>query len=219
MTTLLLIRHGENAFTKTGRLAGWTPGVQLNETGRRQAEQVAEKLKGAPIAALYASPLERTMETAEPLARALSLAIQPCEGLGEVRYGRWQGQSLKRLSRQKLWRVVQQHPSAMVFPEGETLRAVQARAVDAVEAIVRAHPKAMVAAVSHADVIKLVVAHYLGLPLDLFQRLHIGTASVTTLQLGSGAPGLLRLNDTCGIDAPPAPPKRPGARPTRKPAR
>ncbi len=204
MTTLLLIRHGENEYTKTGRLAGWTPGVQLNETGRKQAEQLAARLKDAPIAALYASPLERTLETAEPLARARSLTVQKCEGLGEVRYGRWQGQSLKRLQRQKLWRVVQMNPAAMVFPDGETLRAVQARAVDAVEAIVRAHPKVMVAAFSHGDVIKLLVAHYLGLPLDLFQRLHVGTASVTTLHLGSGSPALIRLNDTYGIEIPPA---------------
>ncbi len=214
MTTLLLIRHGENDFTRTGKLAGWTPGVSLNELGGRQAEQLAVKLKDAPIRALYCSPLERTRETAAPLARAKGLEVQIHEGLGEVRYGRWQGQSLKVLRRQKLWRVVQEHPSVMQFPEGETVRGVQARAVDAIEAIVAEHPKDLVAALSHGDVIKLVVAHYLGLPLDLFQRLQIDTASVTVLQLGQGAPGLRRLNDTAGIERP-APPKRRPKKPGR----
>lgn len=214
MTTLLLIRHGENDFTRTGKLAGWTPGVSLNELGCRQAEQLAVKLKDAPIRALYCSPLERTRETAAPLARAKGLEVQIHEGLGEVRYGRWQGQSLKVLRRQKLWRVVQEHPSVMQFPEGETVRGVQARAVDAIEAIVAEHPKDLVAALSHGDVIKLVVAHYLGLPLDLFQRLQIDTASVTVLQLGQGAPGLRRLNDTAGIERP-APPKRRPKKPGR----
>lgn len=214
MTTLLLIRHGENDYTRTGRLAGWTPGVSLNDVGRRQAEQLATKLKDAPLQALYASPLERTRETAGPIAvvRGLNIEVEP--GLGEVRYGRWQGQSLKRLARQKLWRVVQSLPSAMTFPEGETFRGVQMRAVEAIEAIVKSHPKGLVAAVSHGDVIKLVVAHYLGLPLDLFQRLQISTASVTTLQLGSGAPALVRLNDTAGIEHP-RQPKRPTRRTKR----
>ncbi len=207
MTTLLLIRHGENDYTRTGRLAGWTPGVRLNDLGKRQADQLAEKLKDAPIQAVYCSPLERTRETAEPLARAKGLTVEVRDSLGEVRYGRWQGQSLKVLRRQKLWRVVQQLPSAMVFPEGEALRHVQARAVDAIDAIVRAHPKGMVAAVSHSDVIKLIVAHYLGLPLDLFQRLSVDTASVTVLQFGEGGPALRRLNDTAGVERQ-APPKR-----------
>ncbi len=209
MTTLLLIRHGENDYTRTGKLAGWTPGVRLNDLGRRQAEQLAAKLKAAPIKALYCSPLERTRETAEPLARTLGLNAIVTEGLGEVRYGRWQGQSLKTLRRQKLWRVVQELPSAMQFPEGETVRAVRAGAVAAVEAIARAHPKDTVAAVSHADVIKLVVAHYLGVPLDLFQRLQVDTASVTVLQLGHGAPALRRLNDTAGVERPTPPKRRP----------
>src|SRR3990172_889836 len=128
MTQLLLIRHGENEYTRTGRLAGWTKGVHLNEAGQKQAQALAERLSKAPLTGIYSSPLERALETATPLAKAKGLKVKICEGLGEVRYGEWTGKSLKRLAHTKLWRVVQQQPSAMEFPEGETLRAVQARA-------------------------------------------------------------------------------------------
>jgi probable phosphoglycerate mutase len=200
MTLLLLIRHGENEFTRTGKLAGWTPGVHLNEAGQKQAWAVAERLKAVPIKAIYSSPLERAQETAQPLAQAKGLSLQIAEGLGEVRYGQWQGQSLKRLARTKLWATVQRFPAAMTFPQGETLRAVQARAVNAVEEIARQHPNQLVAAFSHGDVIKLVVAHYVGAPLDLFQRLVINTASITALRLGHGQPTLVKFNDTGAID-------------------
>lgn len=210
MTQLFLIRHGENDYTRTGRLAGWTPGVGLNEIGRRQALALADKLKAVPLAAIYSSPLERARETAAPLAEAKKLEVQIVAGLGEVRYGQWQGKSLKRLARTRLWRTVQGLPSAMQFPDGETFRAVQSRAVDAVENLVRAHPKDPIAAVSHGDVIKLVVAHYLGLPLDLFQRLMIATASITILRLGQGQPALIKLNETSGVEiaGPPTSKKR-----------
>ena len=204
MTLLLLIRHGENEYTRKGKLAGWTPGVSLNEAGQKQAAALAERLKDAPLKAVYSRPLERARETAAPLAAAHKLNVSVMDGLGEVRYGQWQGQSLKRLARTRLWRTVQGLPSAMQFPGGETFRAVQSRAVEAVEGIVRAHPKAAVAVVSHGDVIKLVVAHYLGLPLDLFQRLSISTASVTVLRLGQGGPHLVKLNDTGRLEMPPS---------------
>lgn len=196
MTLLLLIRHGENEYTRTGKLAGWTKGVHLNETGQKQAVAVAERLGKAKLAAIYSSPLERAQETARPLAKAKGLKIQLSEGLGEVRYGQWQGKSLKVLARTKLWKTVQQHPAMMEFPQGETLRAVQARAVNAVEQMVRDYPKVAVAAFSHGDVIKLLVAHYLGLPLDLFQRIAINTASITVFRLGQGHPTLVKLNET-----------------------
>jgi len=202
MTFLLLIRHGENEYTRTGKLAGWTPEVHLNEAGQKQARALAERLQPARLAAIYSSPLERARETAEPLAEAKHLPIQILEGLGEVRYGQWQGQSLKRLARTKLWRVVQQHPSAMRFPGGETLRAVQARALEAVDEIVQRHPKKLVAAFSHGDVIKLLAAHYLGTPLDLFQRIVISTGSLTLVRLGAGQPVLVKLNDTGAMDWP-----------------
>jgi len=196
MTQLLLIRHGENEYTRTGKLAGWTPGVHLNEAGHKQAEALAARLKQAPITAIYSSPLERARETAAPLAKAKGLKVEVRAGLGEVRYGSWTGKSLKRLARTKLWRVVQQQPSAMAFPEGESLWNVQARIVEAIEQIARAHPKGLVAAFSHGDIIKLAVAYYLGMPLDLFQRIMISTASITLLHFGRGPTALVKLNDT-----------------------
>jgi probable phosphoglycerate mutase len=215
MTLVYLIRHGENEYTRTGKLAGWTPGVHLNEAGQKQAQALAEKLKGKPIKAIYASPLERTRETAAPIAAALKLDVQLSPDLGEVRYGKWQGQSLKRLARHKLWRVVQALPSAMVFPDGEALRAVQARAVNAIEKIVARHPKDAVGVVSHADVIKLLIAHYAGMPLDLFQRIGVGTASISVLRLGHGQPALVKLNDTHGVEIQTGKPHKRAARPRR----
>jgi probable phosphoglycerate mutase len=196
MTLILLIRHGENDFTRTGKLAGWTPGVSLNDPGRQQAQALVERLKGVPLHFIYSSPLERARETAAPLAEARGLPVAIRPGLGEVRYGTWTGQSLKRLARTRLWRAVQTLPSTMTFPEGETVRAAQQRLVDALEAIAAEHPKATVAVFSHADPIKLAIAYYLGMPIDLFQRLLINTASVTVLRLGQGLPSLVKLNDT-----------------------
>ncbi len=198
MPLIFLIRHGENEYTRTGKLAGWTKGVSLNETGRKQAEGLVERLKGVPIKHLYSSPLERARETAAPLAAARGLNVEIRPGLGEVQYGQWTGKSLKVLGRTKLWKVVQQLPSAMQFPDGETMRGAQLRMVDAIDAIVKAHssPKAVVAIFTHSDPIKLAVAHYLGMSLDLFQRLMIGTASVTVLRLGHGQPSLVKLNET-----------------------
>jgi probable phosphoglycerate mutase len=198
MPFILLIRHGENEYTRTGKLAGWTQGVSLNEAGQKQAHGLVERLKGVPLTAVYTSPLERAQETAAPLAAARKLTPIVRPGLGEVAYGEWTGKSLKRLARTKLWRVVQGLPSAVSFPGGESMRAAQLRLVDALDEIARAHarPKDVVAVFSHADPIKLAVAHYLGMPLDLFQRLQISTASVTLLALGRGAPSLVKLNDT-----------------------
>ncbi len=195
MTDILLIRHGENEYTRKGKLAGWMPGVHLNETGQAQAQALAERLMKAPLKAIYSSPLERALETARPLAQARNLPIQKCEGIGEVRYGEWTGRSLKVLARTKLWKVVQRQPSAMEFPGGETIRAVQARAVEAVEGIVKRHPKALVALFSHGDVIKLIAAYYLGMPLDTFQRVVISTGSITVIRVSPGMPMVMRMNE------------------------
>jgi len=195
---ILLIRHGENEYTRKGKLAGWTTGVSLNETGRKQAQALAERLKAVPLAAIYTSPLERAQETAAPVAAARGLTPIVRPGLGEVGFGEWTGKSLKRLARTKLWRVVQGLPSAMRFPGGETFRQAQLRFVDAVDEIAQTHkrPKDIVAVFAHSDPIKLAVAYYLGMPIDLFQRIHISTGSVTMLALGRGAPSLVKLNDT-----------------------
>jgi probable phosphomutase (TIGR03848 family) len=209
MALIFLIRHGENEYTRTGKLAGWTKGVSLNAAGQKQAQALAQRLKPVPIKHIYSSPLERARETAAPLAEARGLKVAIREGLGEVRYGQWTGQSLKRLARMKLWRVVQGLPSAMQFPEGETIRGAQLRLVDELEQIARAHPKDMVAVVSHSDPIKLAVAFYLGMPLDLFQRLQIQTCSVTVLRLGQGQPSLVKLNDTGPFEPPSSRRKRP----------
>jgi probable phosphomutase (TIGR03848 family) len=196
MALIFLIRHGENEYTRTGKLAGWTKGVSLNEAGQKQAQALASRLKPVPIKHIYSSPLERAQETAAPLAQALGLKVEVREALGEVGYGEWTGKSLKRLARQKLWRTVQNLPSAMRFPAGETIRGAQLRLVDELERIAAAHPKDMVAVVSHSDPIKLAVAFYLGMPLDLFQRIQIQTCSVTVLRVGQGMPSLVKLNDT-----------------------
>jgi probable phosphoglycerate mutase len=216
MALILLIRHGENEYTKTGKLAGWTKGVSLNEAGRKQAQALAARLKPLPIKHIYSSPLERARETAAPLAEALGLSVNVRDGLGEVRYGEWTGKSLKRLGRQKLWRVVQNQPSAMQFPQGETMRGVQLRLVDELERIARAHPKDLVAVFGHSDPIKMVVAFYLGMPLDLFQRIQIQTGSVTMLRLGQGSPSLVKLNDTGPFEAPRPPHRRPARRPKKR---
>jgi probable phosphoglycerate mutase len=218
MALIFLIRHGENEYTRTGKLAGWTKGVSLNETGQKQAQALAARLKHLPFKQLYSSPLERAQETAAPLAEALGLTVQVREGLGEVGYGEWTGKSLKVLARKPLWRVVQGLPSAMQFPQGETIRAAQLRLVDTLEGIARDHPKEMVAVFSHSDPIKLAVSFYLGAPIDLFQRIQIQTCSVTVLSLGHGAPSLVKLNDTGPFEAP-RPPGHPRKRPPkRKPA-
>ncbi len=197
MTTVLLIRHAVNEWVKTGKLAGWTPGVHLNEEGQAQAAALGERLAAFPLKAIYSSPLERTMETAEAIAaHHPDLALQQLEGIGEMRLGAWQGEKIATLAKRKMWHMVQFTPTRAHFPEGETMRGVQARAVDAVEALVKRHPHEMIAIVSHADVIKMILAHYLGLHLDLFQRISISPASLSVLELGFGRPVVVQINDT-----------------------
>jgi probable phosphomutase (TIGR03848 family) len=195
MPTLLLIRHGENEYVKKGRLAGRLPGVHLNETGRSQAQSVADRLAKAPIKAIYSSPLERALETAEPLARGLGLETIPRAGFLETDYGEWEGQTLKSLRRLKLWRTVQSAPSLARFPGGESLAECQRRVCQEIEWICSQHEaKDLVACIFHADPIKLAVAFYLGLPLDQFQRLSSSPASITTLIIGEASSHLANLN-------------------------
>jgi probable phosphomutase (TIGR03848 family) len=195
MMNLLLIRHATNDWVGE-RLAGWTPDVHLNEKGRTQAESLAQRLADVPLAALYSSPLERTMETAQPLANAHGLTVQVREALGETHFGDWTGKSLKELKDDKLWPVVQVYPGGARFPGGESMREVQTRMVVELDAIRDAHPGQTVAVVSHSDPIKMAVAHYAGLPLDLFQRLAVSPASVTALTFTRFGPRLICLNYT-----------------------
>ena len=201
MTDLLIIRHGENEYTRTGKLAGWTPEVHLNERGLAQAQAIGQHLAKAPLKAIYSSPLERALETAAPLAKAKKLRVHKLEGVGEVRYGDWTGKSLKVLGRTKLWGTVQRFPASMEFPGGETFRAVQSRAVDALDGLRQRHPKDLIAVFSHGDVIKLILAHYLGMPIDLFQRIAINTGSISVIHLTGGMPLVFKFNEL-----PPMPP-------------
>lgn len=199
MSLLLLIRHGENDYVKKKRLAGRLPGVHLNDTGRKQAEAVAHslvpRLKKASVRAIYSSPLERTMETAEPIAEALDVEIIARPGLIETDYGDWQGKTLKDLGRRKLWKVVQNNPSLMRFPGGESFAETQNRISQEIEALRAEHTdKQVIICVSHSDPIKLAVGYYLGLPLDFFQRLTIAPASISTLLINNSGTRLLNLN-------------------------
>ncbi|MBN2549480.1 MAG: histidine phosphatase family protein [Anaerolineales bacterium] len=195
MATILLIRHGENDYVKKRLLAGRLPEVHLNAAGRAQAAALAEKLASAPLKAVYSSPLERTVETAGPIARALNLEVILRPGLMEVDFGEWSGQKLKNLSRTKEWKIVQAAPSRMTFPEGESFLQAQQRVVTELESLARLHaPEDLFACVSHSDVIKLALAYFIGLPLDMFQRLHISPASISILQLGETGSRLLAMN-------------------------
>jgi len=201
MPLLLLIRHGENEFTKKHKLAGHTPDVHLNERGLGQARALADALKDVPIKAIYSSPLERAIETATPVAAVRGLEVQIDPGLIETDYGKWQGRSLASLRLQKIWKVIQGAPSRAKFPEGETFYECQTRIVAALDSIGRNYkPQDMVACVFHADPIKLAVAHYIGLPLDHFQRLSCDTASLTALYVGESGANLIKLNQQPPFD-------------------
>jgi len=195
MPMILLVRHGENDYVKKGRLAGRLPGVHLNEKGREQAQAVAEKLTGAAIKAIYSSPMERAMETAEPIAKALGLEVVVRKGLIEVDVGDWQDKKLKGLKRLKIWRKVQHMPSVMRFPGGETFAQAQHRITQELQTLVDQHePKDIIVCVSHSDPIKLAVSYFIGQPLDLFQRLSIMPASITALYFGEEGSFLVTLN-------------------------
>lgn len=203
---ILLIRHGINDYVKERRLAGRTPGVHLNEEGRLQVAALAERLSATSIAAVYSSPLERARETAEPLATRLGLALQVLEEVSESGCGNWTGYLIEELSKDDRWRQVQVCPSTFRFPGGESFAEIQARMTGALDRLRAAHPGQTVAVISHADPIKLAVAFYTGVPLDLFQRFVVAPASITELEFTALRPLLVRLNDTAHLPAthPPA---------------
>jgi probable phosphoglycerate mutase len=200
MTLLLLIRHAHTDAAGK-RLTGWARGVHLNATGRREADRLVERLEGVPISAIYSSPLERCRETAAPFARARGLPVRARRGLIEVDYGDWTGRPISQLRRTKLWRRVMQSPSTVRFPGGESLLEVQSRAVAELEAIAVEHAGSTVAVVSHADVVRLLLAHYAGIHADHLHRLVADTASVSVLALGDGGPRVWKVNDTGDLDA------------------
>ncbi len=195
MPTVLLVRHGENDYVRKGRLAGRKPGVHLNKTGIGQAGRLTRYLAETPLAAVYCSPLERTMETASPIAAVHGLENIPCQGLLEVDFGDWQGKTLRMLHMRKLWQTVQCTPSLARFPDGESFAEAQLRMVNEIDSLCARHkPKDTILCVSHSDTIKLAVAHYIGLPLDQFQRLTVSTGSITTLELTEQGCRLVSLN-------------------------
>lgn len=204
MTTILLIRHGENNWVKEHRLAGWTPGVHLNENGHQQAKDLAVRLAHLPVKAVYSSPLVRCWETAEHVAAPHQLDLIRLDGMGEVKYGEWEGEAIKTLAKLPEWHTIQFAPSRFQFPGGESLRGVQARAVDTLEQLVSEHEDETIVVASHADVIKLVLAHYLGVHIDLFQRIGLSPASVSVLALSQkGHVRVMRVNDDGPLKAPP----------------
>ncbi|WP_274556383.1 histidine phosphatase family protein [Streptomyces spiramyceticus] len=202
MATLILLRHGRSTANTAGLLAGWTPGVSLDERGAAQAAALPDRLAGLPLAAAVTSPLQRCHETLRPLLDARpGLPLHTDERIGECHYGDWSGRKLAELADEPLMAAVQQHPSSVTFPGGESMRAMQARAVDAVRdwnARIEAEygEDAIYLMCSHGDIIKSVVADALGLHLDLFQRIHVDPCSLTAIRYTGQRPFLLRLGDT-----------------------
>lgn len=194
MTTLFLVRHATTAAT--GRTLGGRTPAPLDDAGRSQAMGAGQRLAFVPLKAVYSSPLARAMQTASAIAASHNLPVVEADGLLEVDYGAWTDKNLAPLTNHKLWPTIQLRPSLVRFPQGESIRQMQLRAIDALEVIAANHPRHAVAAVTHGDVIKAVVAFYVGMPLDMFQRLTVSPASCTVLSMGGGGQAtLLRFND------------------------
>ncbi len=205
MATVILVRHGRTTANASGVLAGRTAGVSLDDAGRTQAAATGERLAAVPLVAVVSSPLERCKQTAAAVAAAQQgrPARLTDKGLTECDYGEWQGRTLAALARDPLWKTVQTQPSAAVFPGGESLTAMQARAVAAVrrrDAVIEAEhgAGAVWVAVSHGDIIKAVLADALGMHLDLFQRLHVDPGSVSIIRYTSTRPFVLASNTHAG---------------------
>ncbi|MFP5022774.1 histidine phosphatase family protein [Pseudonocardia phyllosphaerae] len=218
MTTLILLRHGRSTANTAGVLAGRTPGVELDERGREQAAKVVDRLADLPLASIVTSPLTRCRQTVAPLARARGLDPVVDDGLAEVDYGSWTNRKVSELTGEELWKVVQAHPSAAVFPDGEGLAAMQARAVAAVRRqvarVTAEHGnRSIVLACSHGDVIKSILADALACHLDNFQRIVVDTCSVSVVTYTELRPFVARMNEQSGDVASlvPPPPKKPAA--------
>ena len=197
MTTFLLIRHA--SCDPVGRLiAGRQPGVHLNEAGKQQALQLAERLSPLSIAALYSSPLERAIETAEPIAARNQLELLPAPGFNEVDFGSWTGKTFTELKSLAEWRRFNEFRSGSRIPGGENMAEVLSRSLGALEQLQKRHaqPGALVAVVSHGDVLRMLVTHALGMPSDFIHRLELSPASVTVLEVEDYGPRLLLLNGT-----------------------
>ena len=213
MGTLILLRHGRSTANTAGVLAGRTPRVALDEQGRAQAATVIERLAQLPLAAVVSSPLQRCRETVGPLTAARGLGMALDDRFIEVDYGQWTGQELRALGKEPLWKVVQAHPSAVVFPGGEGLAAMQARAVAAVREwdakLVSEHgPHVVWLVCTHGDLIKAVLADALGMHLDGFQRIVVHPGSISAVSYTETRPFVQRVNDLSGDFQSLVPPKR-----------
>ena len=202
VATVLLVRHGRTAANANGVLAGRTAGVRLDDVGRRQAAELAERVAALPVAAIVSSPLERCRQTAAALAGKLAtpVPVKTDKRLIECGYGEWTGRPLKELAKEPLWSVVQRHPSAAEFPGGESMRDMQARALDLVRevdaAVTEKHgAQALWVAVSHGDVIKAIIADAAGSHLDSFQRIVVEPGSVSVVSYTPLRPFVVRLNE------------------------
>ena len=202
MSVILLVRHAKNDWVGK-RLPGHTPGIRLSEEGHQEARDLAARLDGYPLEAVYSSSLERALQTALYVAEPRGLAVIEEPRLKDVDTGDFTGREITEAAKDPLWISVQFAPSLARFPGGESISALQARAVSALEEIRTRHTKPVLV-VAHADVIKVLIAHYVGLPLDLFQRLEIDTASVSTLSFGKTGAHLHALNYTGGLPSLPA---------------
>lgn len=195
-TLVLLVRHGQTPTTGT-TLPGRAKGLHLADAGKAQAERVAGRIGALKeVAAVYASPLERTRETAAPIAKATGNRVRIDRGLLECEFGAWTGRNLKDLSKLPEWTTVQRYPSGFRFPDGESFLEMQTRIVDALARLVKAHPGETIVAVSHADPIKAAVAQAMGTHLDLFQRIVISPCSVSAIWYSAGGPAVLTTNST-----------------------
>jgi len=198
-TRLVLVRHAVTAQTGP-LLSGRTPGIDLSEKGVGQADATAQRLAKLPVAAIYASPIERTTQTAQQIAAHHGLDVRPLPGVIEADYGDWTGGEIAELAKTDEWKVVQVAPSRARFPNGETIRAMQARMVATLDDLVVQHVNETVVVVSHADPIKSAIAHYTGMHLDLFQRVHVSPASVSVFDFHTYGVMMVKCNDTGGLD-------------------
>ncbi len=200
MTTFLLIRHAVPDLAPN-TLAGRMPGIHLSSQGEQQALRLAGRLACLPIDAVYSSPLERALLTAEPLAEHVHCEVQCCDSFADIEYGEWSGKHFDELNGDARWRNWNEFRSGAPLPGGGMMLEVQVRAVLALEELRRRHADKVVAVVSHGDVIKALIAHYLGIPLDLLQRVEISPASFSVLAIYDWGARMIRLNDTGDVPA------------------
>jgi probable phosphomutase (TIGR03848 family) len=198
MTTLFLIRHG--LTSQTGRtLYGRTEGIDLDERGRAQADALVERFRGIRLATIYTSPLERCVQTVEPLAADRGLELRRRDDLIEMDAGSWTNRPLAQLRRTKAWRRLIDTPSSFRFPDGESFLEAQARTIDALASMTHRHPRGNVAVATHGDIVRIMISHLGGAHLDQFQRVVVDTAAVSVVHLDGGVPHVLLVNDAGGL--------------------